>query len=371
MKLIIPMEEQFIRNPRVMVHIIMPTQISGPNTAAKLIVNSKLSKKYKFEFLVQKKHAGGKISILLIRDLIKQIKTFDPDIIHLSGLQSSAFHAVIAARLCGKKNILIAIRGSATDSLELATFKKKVFGTIVEPLTLKFAHSVYTVCESMSKKSFIKKYSNNFIGTIHNSAPIIDKNSLPKVNFRRKNNFDSDKIIVAIVGRMVFDKGISYITTAIKQIKRDNICYLFIGDGPELLNIETELNYEISINRVFLLGKRNDVLSLLRECDIFLFATLHENLSNALLEACSSGLAIIATNVGGNPEVIQDKYNGLLIPPADSHQIKEAILFLAENRSTRIEYGKNALVTATEKFSQKSLLNRLANVYNFMIDIKL
>lgn len=356
--------------PKIMLHIIMPNQVSGPNTAVKIIADSYLNEKFDFGILVQKQHSGQKINITLIRDLMAQIKIFNPDLIHITGLSGAGFHAVIAARLCRKK-ILLTIRGSAVDALNISSRLKFIFGRIVEPLTMKMSHKVNTVCEAMAKRDYIKKNTNNrLIGTIHNSAPKIDLKKIEAYGLRNKLGIDDNSVIVAIVGRIVYDKGVTYIADAIKNIADKKIKFVFIGDGSSELNLIDTLTIEIEEKRVFFLGKQENVLSILNECDIFLFATLHENLSNALLEACSLGLAIIATNVGGNPEVIKHEYSGLLIPPANSEKIAESVLLLSKDKDIRQKLGEFAKKNVNEMFSQELLLQKLENVYNEMNNSK-
>lgn len=348
----------------------MPNQISGPNTSSRLIANSFLKEKYHFDFLIQKQHSGQKINIALIRHLIFQIKEFNPDLIHISGLLGAGFHAVLAARFCGKK-ILLTVHGSATDARNITHKIKFIFGKIVEPITMRLSHKVYTVCEAMAKREYIiKNTKHRLIGTIHNSAPKIDLSKLKPYGLKDKLGIESESIIVAIVGRIVYDKGVTYIADAIRKISDKKIKFIFIGDEPRKLNLSDTLTFEIEEKRVFFLGKQDNVLSILNECDIFLFATLHENLSNALLEACSLGLAVIATNVGGNPEVIQHEYNGLLIPPANSEKIVETVMELANDKGKRLKLGELAKKQVTEIFSQKLLLQKLENVYDDMYNSK-
>lgn len=346
----------------------MPNQVSGPNNAAKLISNSFLNEKYQFEFLTQEFHSGRKINIKLLLSLQKQIKSFNPDVLHLSGLAGSGFHAVLAARLCGYKNILLTIRGTTIDAKNISKTTKFIFGKIVEPLTMKLSHKVNTVCDAMTKRKYItKNCKKRLIGTIHNSAPNIDLKKIKPFGLKNNLGIKDDSVIVAIVGRIVYDKGVTYIAEAIKKITDKKIKFVFIGNEPRKLNLSDTLTSEIREKRVFFLGKQNNVLSILKECDIFLFATLHENLSNALLEACSLGLAVIATEVGGNPEVIKHNYNGILIPPANSESIVKAVILLAQNKHLRELYGRNAIEVIKNKFSQHILLKKLNMVYEDMI----
>ena len=356
------------KKAKIMLHIIMPNQISGPNNAAKLIGNSFLTNNFNFGYLVQHNHAGGRINFSLIKDLKKQIEEFNPDIIHLSGLQSSGFHAVIASRLCGEKKILLTIRGSSRDAINLNQFKRFFFTKIIEPITLMLSHSFYTVCEAMGKRDFLKFYSKKSIGVIHNSAPSIDFENIQKNKLRETYKIPKDNLIVVIVGRMVYDKGITFVAEAINKMQDPDVTFVFIGDGPILEDLGVLLQKQILIGNVILLGKQKNIISILMECDIFLFATLHENLSNALLEACSVGLSIIATNIGGNPEVIKHNKNGILIPPKDSSSIVDAIKYLKDNKDQRVILGTHAIDSVKNQFSQNKMLKSLKNTYNSLLE---
>lgn len=360
------MGEKLNNKPKIMLHVRSRNQISGPNVANNIIYNSFLNDNFNFGFLEHNPPKGIKNNLTIIKHLMAQIKTFNPDIVHVSGLLRSGFEAVVAARLCRKK-VLLTIRGSSTDAIVFD--KKFMYGKIIEPLTLRLSHKVYAVCDAMANREYIRKHTKErLIGTIHNSAPTIDKDTIAHFGLREKFNIGKETVVVAIVGRMIYDKGVTFVADAIKKIKKRDIVFVFIGDGPYLSELSDILSDEMLDNRVLMLGKQNNVLSILKECDIFLFATLHENLSNALLEACSMGLAVIATNVGGNPEVIRDAYNGVLIPPTDSDSIEMAVTLLAGDMTLREKYGKNALKTMEEDFSQTKLLKRLEQEYKELCD---
>lgn len=104
-----------------MLHMRERNQISGPNVANELIYNSFLNQKFEFAFLEHNAPSGIKNKYFNIFNLIRQIRRFNPDIIHISGLLRSGFEAVVAARICRKK-VILTIRGSATDAIN---FNKK------------------------------------------------------------------------------------------------------------------------------------------------------------------------------------------------------------------------------------------------------
>lgn len=177
-------------------------------------------------------------------------------------------------------------------------------------------------------------------------------------------HFNEKDFVVAIVGRMVYDKGVSYIIKAINLISDANIKFLFIGDGPYLQNIKEEFRND---NRIIALGARKDILQLLCGCDLFLFATLHENLSNALLEAMALGLPVVATDVGGNRDVVKDSYNGFLISPKNELEMAEKIRLIKNNKELRRNFSEASKEIIKSEFSQKVIYNKLDEVYEMML----
>lgn len=352
------------KSKKIMLHIIMPNQVSGPNTSAKRIANSYLNKKYEFEFVVQEFHAKGKINIKLIKELTNQIKSFDPDIIHLSGLQSSGFHAVVAAKLAGCKNIIITIRGFSGDAIEISKVKKYIFTNIIEPLTIRLCDKFYLVCEESYKKKMINKNRKKCLGVIHNAAPEITFNvEETRKKMRNELGINKDDFLVVISGRMVYDKGISFISEAIKKINEKNIKFLFIGDGPYYDFLLNNHEKEIIENRVIMLGQRKDVLELLSGADLFLFATLHENLSNALLEAMAIGLPVVATSVGGNKEVVNHEKNGYLIPPKNVDAIVSSIKKISNDKELHNLFSYESKKIIQNRFSQDVVYQKVEEIY--------
>lgn len=345
----------------------MPNQISGPNNAAKIIANSYLNERFDFFYLEQRFHANGRLNGKLIKDLRKQIKKCNPDLIHLSGLQASGFHAAIAAKM-EKKKVLLAIRGYSGDSCKINPLKKVFFYQMIEPLTLSLSDAFYTVCSHSNYQKMLSHYNSKNKGVIYNSAPIVNFDIKEKRKlYRNILKCSREDFLVAISGRMIYDKGISFILNAIKEVKDRNIKFIFIGNGEYINIIKQNYKDYIDSKRIILLGTRNDVLEILSACDLFLFATLHENLSNALLEAMSIGLPVIATNVGGNPEVIKDGENGFLIPKEDSKEIVNKLIILKNNPDLCQRFSEKSKQIIKNKFHQNILLDELDHLYKSLI----
>ena len=108
--------------------------------------------------------------------------------------------------------------------------------------------------------------------------------------------------------------------------------------------------------------ERSDVYALLKDSDIFIFPTLNGNHSMALLEAINMHCAVVATNVGGNPESIEDGKTGLLIEPKNSQQIIEALLKMKDT-NLRKKYSDAAFEFASSHFSMNNTLGKLDELF--------
>lgn len=350
---------------KVMQHLICMQKIGGPATGLKLLNKSNLSSKYDFVNLYQNEPAGI-LNIRLFKKMISQIRKERPDVVHIRGLHTDGLYGVLAAKIAGCKNIVLSVHGLYGDLIGLSLMKKIIFNKIVEPLTLRLADRVYCVCHYAANRDIIKKNTKkNFYGVIYNMAPDFDisQKSFFRINTRREFNFEDDETIVTYVGRVTIDKGMKVLENVIEINKLNKkIKFLIVGSG-DYLNFFKH-NMRLNENVIFL-GNRNDIINILSASDIFVFPTLHENLSNVLLEASSVGLPIIATNVGGNSEVIIDKKSGILVPANNSLELSNALNRLLVDTKLMTKLGMQARKNVGEKFSKVKILEDIDRVYSF------
>jgi len=350
--------------PKVLVFIYNKIGASGPTTSMRLLQNSTLKDKYDFTELYINKRLGKIPKIKYVFSLANEIKNNNPDIIHISGLQLQGFYAVLASRIARKKNIVLAVRGSSTEMINFPKISKLFFRYIIEPLTLRLSKQVYTVCNAMkSNKLIINNTKKNFYGTIHNAAPQIDQSILKKKYIRNSLSILDTDIVFIYTGRVTYEKGIHNLLTAFNKLEYEHIKLIVCGDGPDY----EYLSKDNDNKNIIFLGYRNDVINILNESDIFVFPTLHENLSNSLLEAASLGKGIIATNIGGNPEVIIDGQNGILVKPNDTDGLLLAMEKYILNPILINIYGSSAKYTVKKNFNQNILIDKIDDIYSTLV----
>lgn len=356
--------------PKIMMHFVMPGATGGPNILFSRIQMDKILKqKYNFVRLNQNRVAGGRINFGLIFELKKDIQKEKPDIIHISGMQSAGFHCMIAAVLAGCKNRIITTHGFSGEAINIKPIKKFVFNNIIEPLTLLLATSVQGISKYNINKEMVTKYAKHKSCYIYNFPP--EKNELvnSEKGIREEWDINEEEVVFTTVSRVVLDKGYKQLSEAIKRLREvKNIRFLIVGDGNYEEVFKSELIDEIKSKKVIMLGKREDVLNILKESDVFVLPTLHENLGNVFLEAAAMGIPSIGANVGGVPEVIVDGETGILIPAYDSKALSEAIVELYNNSNLRKSMGVKAYDRLKTNFNSSDISYKFDQLYSSVLD---
>ena len=130
--------------------------------------------------------------------------------------------------------------------------------------------------------------------------------------------------------------------------------------NEELRSFTHELNLK---KNVTFLGNRHDVPDLLNIMDLFVLTSLHEGVSNTILEAMACGLPVVGTHVGGTPEIVADGKTGILVPPQHPEQLAAAIRSFIENQTLRREMGKQGRRRAEEHFSLERMVENYEALY--------
>jgi glycosyltransferase involved in cell wall biosynthesis len=141
------------------------------------------------------------------------------------------------------------------------------------------------------------------------------------------------KLVVTIANMHTAIKGHYELIEAARRVKStfSDAKFIFVGDGAERSALESSAEASGVQDSIVFLGQRTDIPELLACCDIFVLPSRAEGLPNSLLEAMAAGLPVVATAVGGVPEVIEDGVSGLLIPPRDPVSLADAILRILED----------------------------------------
>lgn len=180
--------------------------------------------------------------------------------------------------------------------------------------------------------------------------------------------------IVLCTSRFIAAKGVTYLLDAIPRILRihPDVTFVFIGPGnyEPYKNKLTALN--VPTRNVSFLGyisykDRDEILEHYRRCSIFVLPSLYENVPTGVLEAMACAKAVVASNVGGIPEVITSGYDGVLVPPKSSEALSKAIIDLLQDPDLREEMGERARESVVSKFDWGANARKTLSVYEEIV----
>jgi sugar transferase (PEP-CTERM/EpsH1 system associated) len=183
---------------------------------------------------------------------------------------------------------------------------------------------------------------------------------------------DPDLWIVGTVGRMQAVKDqvtlAHAFAAAVKSSAVANRMRLvMVGDGPLRAEVERILDDAKIRHLAWLPGERSDIPDVLRGLDCFVLPSLAEGISNTVLEAMASGLPVVATRVGGNPELVDDGTTGRLVPPADSVAMARAMLSYFEDRDGARDHGRTGRKNVVQRFSLERMVDDYISLYDSLL----
>jgi len=184
-------------------------------------------------------------------------------------------------------------------------------------------------------------------------------------DYKTRLGLPANALTFGAVGRVVPVKAYPIFLQAAKLVFNEipHAHLVIVGDGPQLEELVRLADEQQIANRVHFLGARKDVPEILRGLDVFVLSSESEGLSNTILEAMASDRPVIATAVGGNPELVVDGETGLLVPPNDPPAMAAAILKLLRDPESRRQMGGRGRQRVEEKFSLDVMVRNYANVY--------
>jgi sugar transferase (PEP-CTERM/EpsH1 system associated) len=179
-----------------------------------------------------------------------------------------------------------------------------------------------------------------------------------------------DAIVIGTVGRVQPVKNQECLVRAFlnavgrSPALREKLRLVLLGDGPLLDRLRQMLEAAGAADLAWLPGERLDIAESMRAMDVFALPSLSEGTSNTILEAMASGLPVIATRVGGNPELVADERTGQLVPSNDAEALAAAILAYVEDPGRRMEHGAQGRRTVEQRFSMTAMVEGYMRVYD-------
>ncbi|TLY15570.1 MAG: glycosyltransferase family 4 protein [Nitrospirae bacterium] len=269
----------------------------------------------------------------IFQSLCTFIREWHPDVVHTHRYKENILGG-IAAKLDKTPLIVQTVHGIEERLSGWARARMFTYSLFNQAITRFIADGIVGVSQEITSLLRLQ-YPKSTTVCIHNGIDTSSVRSSQSVGAKRKEFQISESTLVV-------EYLLSAVSLCLKDTDKLDLRLVIVGDGPSRAALEG-LAIQLGIAQYTLfLGARNDVYDLINMFDIFVLPSLHEGIPMALLEAMALERAIVASRVGGIPEVIDNMIEGKLAPAQDVQALKEAILELARSPNLRARLGRSA-----------------------------
>ncbi|MBU1627768.1 glycosyltransferase family 4 protein [bacterium] len=274
------------------------------------------------------------------------------DVVHTHGSKDS-WTGVLASKYSSHKPLIVRTRHNIfpvkTHFLNRLLFKK-------------WTNEIIVICEYL-KRDFIERGLANegHITVIHSGLEDKTRNlsNKTKTNFRRAFNIDKDELLIGMCANFVWYKGHKYFARASGDILKlhQKARFVILGDGKKEIKDEVKDTFKKcrTFDKVIMPGFYTNMPDFYGSCDILVHPALSEGCCNVILEAFSHGVPVVATNVGGIPDMVEDHKTGILVSPKDPDSISKGVSELIENKGLR----ENVITNARKKFLDEFTVDKM------------
>lgn len=291
--------------------------------------------------------------------LYRWIRRVRPTILH-----TSLFHANlpgrILGRLAGVPIIVCSERTMAMESEWRYRLNRWTIGLVDRVIAV--SANVRDFCVSHIGLPADK------LTIIHNGVELPEEPLMSCQEARAVLGLPPDGLVVGAVSRLDPVKGVAFLMQAFAHV--DGARLVVIGDGPERGALESLADSLGLARRVHWVGHQRNASRLLSAFDLFVQPSLHEGLPNTVLEAMAAGLPVVATAVGGTPEVVVDGVTGLLVPPGTPDVLARAITTLLRDADLRRTMGQASRERVVQDFSVERMVEQTERLYEQLLTQK-
>jgi glycosyltransferase involved in cell wall biosynthesis len=286
-----------------------------------------------------------------------------PDTLHLNSPKAAGLGS-LAGRILFVRNIVQTAHGFSWNE-----DRKPVSTTLIvffTWLTMLFCHKTIVLSEREKRQAEILPFVKKKLHLIRNGAETIAfkekeeaRRALAAISEKKMN----EKVLwIGTIAELHRNKGLQYAIEAIAKIK-EPANFVVIGSGEEARRIHALIQKLKLEHKVFVLGFLPKAPEYLKAFDIFTLTSIKEGLPYAVLEAGQAGLPVVATAVGGIPEIIQNGVSGAVINPRKVGELSRALEYLIRNPDKRKLFGENLEKKVAAEFSMKEMLQKTEALY--------
>jgi glycosyltransferase involved in cell wall biosynthesis len=285
------------------------------------------------------------------------------DLIHTHDNKSHFLGRVVGRRL--GIPVISTFHGQTKFGLELNIFKRTLYHWLVrktDGLVTRFIAVSSELRNELLRRGIEPCRISHIPNGIDADQFLASASAAPS---REREGLPDEAYVVGIVGRLSGEKGHRHFLEAVAPLCRErrNLRCLVVGDGPLRAALESDVTKLGIREQVVFAGFRRDIATMYALMDVVVLPSLGEGLPVTLLEAMAMGKPMVATRVGGVPEVIDDGRDGLIVPPANSDSLRVALDRMLQDTTFAERLGRAAAEKVRTRFSADLLARRTTEVY--------
>jgi L-malate glycosyltransferase len=304
-------------------------------------------------------------SAAIVAFLVRFLRAHDIHILHTHRYKDTVL-GTLAAKLAGVPRIVRTVHGLPEPLSGWERIRFRTYSAVEKVALRSFADRVIAVSEDLARTLEAQGHRRSAVVPIHNGVDVSKiRSTSDRWEVRRQLGIPAGAIVFGTLGRLSAVKDHRTLLRAAQRVirRQPNARFLIVGDGPLRDDLFISAS-ELGVSRACVFaGTRDDVYDVLGAMDVFVLSSLHEGIPMALLEAMALGKPVVATGVGGVPEIVTHRENGLLVRRHDDRALAEACLEIAGTPLLASRLGSAARETIAEHFSHAIGGNTLVDVY--------
>jgi glycosyltransferase involved in cell wall biosynthesis len=282
------------------------------------------------------------------------------DLIHTHGYRADVL-GIFLSRLMDMP-VISTCHGYISNDLYLALYNT------LDRFMLRFAQKIIAVSNDIKNdliRNGVKEARIRVVQNAVNGSYVNDSFARNRQAMRLKFRVGEKEFVIGYVGRLSEEKGVRYLIEAVSLLNNSDtpVKLIILGAGPQRKELE-DLVKKVNIeNDVIFAGFQGEVEKWLPAMDLFVLPSLTEGTPMSLLEAMASGLPVVASAVGGVPQVIDSGKNGILVSPGNPDEIRDAVLLLYNDKDLRDRLSKEAQKTIKMRYDVKDWISKIETEY--------
>ena len=301
------------------------------------------------------------------RRMARVLRELKPDIVHTRNL--SALEGQFVAAWCGVPARVHGEHGRDVFDLHGKNRKYNLLRKLARPLVHRYIALSRDLEQWLVETVGVKPER---IAQIYNGVDIerFRPRNQPRGEFGPAGFASGEHVVIGSVGRMAEVKDFPTLVRAFLDVVgrrpewRSRLRLVIVGDGASRARCQAMVDQAQAGDIVWLPGERSDVPELMSGFDLFVLPSLGEGISNTILEAMASGLPVLATRVGGNPELVEQGVTGRLIPPGDAASLAQALLEYGDDPARLVAQGSAARARVEANFSMDAMVRGYLGAYD-------